>query len=199
MLFSPVYIEAHPRRNAAFASRMNLRDAVHANSSRLFKSFNPFTFNSFRTLLHNGRLQPLSFQSLPDSFHRNGGVYPLAPSSSTACSPICSISRRPSLFSSTAYKMPLQQLLCFDNHPFSWGVYPPRFYPEPAATRRGANLAAEGRLSHFVLESAALEHLQRAMIQGSQPRGDTGRTIDCICAGCGTIARTETIERKRRS
>jgi hypothetical protein len=27
MLFSPVYTEAHPRRNAAFASRMNLRDA----------------------------------------------------------------------------------------------------------------------------------------------------------------------------
>jgi hypothetical protein len=50
-----------------------------------------------------------------------------------------------------------------------------------------------------VLESAALEHLQRAMIQGAQPRGDTGRTIDCICAGCGTIARPETIERKRRS
>jgi hypothetical protein len=56
-----------------------------------------------------------------------------------------------------------------------------------------------GYLFHFVLESAALEHLQRVMIQGSQPRGDTGRTIDCICTGCGTIARTETIERKRRS
>jgi len=71
--------------------------------------------------------------------------------------------------------------------------------PGAPAARRGANLAGEGRLSHFVLESAALEHLQRAMIQGAQPRGDTGRTIACVCAGCGTIARTETIERKRRS
>jgi hypothetical protein len=26
--------------------------------------------------LHNGRLQPLCLQSLPDSFHRNGSVYP---------------------------------------------------------------------------------------------------------------------------
>ena len=75
----------------------------------------------------------------------------------------------------------------------------PIVYPEPAAARRDANLAGEGRLSHSVLESAALEHLQRAMIQGSQPRGDKGRTIDRICTGCGTIARPETIERKRRS
>jgi hypothetical protein len=37
-----------------------------------------------------------------------------------------SISRRPSHFSSTAYKMLLPQLLCFDNDPFSWGVYPPQ-------------------------------------------------------------------------
>jgi hypothetical protein len=72
-------------------------------------------------------------------------------------------------------------------------------YPEPAAARRRANSAGEGTLSHFVLESAALERLQRAMIQGAQPRGHTGRTIDCICAGYGTVARPETIERKRRS
>src|SRR5713226_7195999 len=39
-----------------------------------------------------------------------------------------SISRRPSPFSSTAYKMLLPQLLCFDNDPFSWGVYTPHFY-----------------------------------------------------------------------
>jgi hypothetical protein len=32
MLFSPVYAEAHPRRIAAFASRMNLRDAAHATT-----------------------------------------------------------------------------------------------------------------------------------------------------------------------
>src|SRR4029077_1630795 len=33
-----------------------------------------------------------------------------------------SISPRPSHFSSTAYKMLLLQLLCFENHPFSRGV-----------------------------------------------------------------------------
>ena len=37
-----------------------------------------------------------------------------------------SISRRPSHFSSTAYKMLLPQLLCFHNDLFSWGVYPPQ-------------------------------------------------------------------------
>jgi hypothetical protein len=37
-----------------------------------------------------------------------------------------SISRRPSPFSSTAYKMLFPQPLCFDNDPFSWGVYPPQ-------------------------------------------------------------------------
>jgi hypothetical protein len=31
-------------------------------------------------LLHNGRPQPFSFQALPDSFHRHGGVYPLTQS-----------------------------------------------------------------------------------------------------------------------
>src|SRR5260370_26326491 len=66
MLSSPVYTESHPRRNA-----------VHTNSSISFKSFNSRIFNSFRTLLHNRRLQPLYFQSLPDSFHCHGGVYPL--------------------------------------------------------------------------------------------------------------------------
>ena len=36
-----------------------------------------------------------------------------------------SISCRPSHFFSTAYKMLLPQLLCFDNDPFSWGGVPP--------------------------------------------------------------------------
>jgi hypothetical protein len=38
---------------------------------------------------------------------------------------ISSISRRPSHFSSTTYKMLLPQLLCFDNDPFSWEVFIP--------------------------------------------------------------------------
>jgi hypothetical protein len=91
-----------------------------------------------------GTLYPFSFQSLVGSFSPScsngtpfisftfillrtlssstGGYTPLPPSSSTDASPICSISRRPSLFSSIAYKMLLPQLLCFDNDPFSWGV-----------------------------------------------------------------------------
>jgi hypothetical protein len=87
MLFFPVYTEAHPPRFAAFASRMNLRgtafvsradlrDAAQKDSSASLKSFNPLIFNGFRTLLHNGRPQPPCFQSLPDSFHCNGGYTP---------------------------------------------------------------------------------------------------------------------------
>src|SRR5258708_6203432 len=33
------------------------------------------------------------------------------------------ISRRPSPFCSATYKMLFAQLLCFENDPFSWGVY----------------------------------------------------------------------------
>jgi hypothetical protein len=74
-----------------------------------------------------GTPQPLSFQSLVDSFHGNRGVTPLFVFPSTASSPISPTSRRASHFSSTAYKMLLPQLLCFDNDPFSWwGVPPPR-------------------------------------------------------------------------
>jgi hypothetical protein len=70
---------------------------------------NPFVFNRFRTL------------SIAM------GVYtPIALFFPTACPPIASISRRPSHFSSIAYKMLLAQLLSFDNDPFSWGVYTPR-------------------------------------------------------------------------
>jgi hypothetical protein len=54
LLSSAVYIEAHSRRSAAFASRMNLRDAANAASSRSLQSFNFFTFNGFRTLSRNG-------------------------------------------------------------------------------------------------------------------------------------------------
>jgi hypothetical protein len=71
-----------------------------------------------------GARNPFSFQSLADSFPCNGGVPPLSLFSSTASSLISSISRRPSHFSSTAYKMLLPQLLSFDNHPFSWGCTP---------------------------------------------------------------------------
>jgi len=80
MLSSPVYSESHPRRSAAFASRMNLRDAAHGNSSNPCKSFNSFTFNGFPTLLRNGAAQPPCFHTVPDSFHRNGGVYPFTQS-----------------------------------------------------------------------------------------------------------------------
>ena len=64
MLSSPVYTKGHLRRIAAFASRMNLRDAADEPSCTSFTSFNSFASSYFRTLLRNGRLQPLSFQSL---------------------------------------------------------------------------------------------------------------------------------------
>jgi hypothetical protein len=47
LLSSPVYTEAHPRRSAVFASRMNLRDAALAASCI---SSNSFASYSFRTL-----------------------------------------------------------------------------------------------------------------------------------------------------
>jgi len=64
---------------------------------------------------------PFNFILLQILFLTTDGYTPLPPSSSTAASPICSISRRPSHLSSSAYKMLLPQLLCFDNDPFSWG------------------------------------------------------------------------------
>jgi len=70
-------------------------------------------------------------QALPS--HRDLSLHPASlcvrclPRSDRGLPPAqCPIPRRPSLFSSTAYKMLLPQLLCFDNHPFSWGVYPPQ-------------------------------------------------------------------------
>jgi hypothetical protein len=44
LLSSPVYIEAHPRRIAA-----------HGDLASSLRSFNPFSFNSFRTLSHQWR------------------------------------------------------------------------------------------------------------------------------------------------
>jgi hypothetical protein len=102
-----------------------------------FKSFNPFTSNSFRTLAEQWSAATPVFSDACGLFPLQWGYIPLyperfsrkAPSSSTAAPPISSISHRPSLFSSTAYKMLLPQLVCFDNDPFSWGVYtPPRLF-----------------------------------------------------------------------
>jgi hypothetical protein len=80
-LSSFVYIETHPRRNAAFASRMNLRDAAHANS---FKSFNPFTFKGFPTLLRNRRPTTLFFSIDSALFLSPWGCTPLFTSHSCA-------------------------------------------------------------------------------------------------------------------
>src|SRR5258708_39544241 len=54
--------------------------------------------------------------------HRGEGVPPLLPTCPTrnAQKHFAHL-----LFFSTACAMPLSQLLSFDNHPFSWGVYPP--------------------------------------------------------------------------
>jgi hypothetical protein len=114
MLSSPVYAETHPRRNVA-----------HRNFSNSLRSFNSFIFNGFRTLSYQWTPATLSLSIGSGLFPLQWRCIPLALSSSTASSPVSSISRRPSHFSSTAYKMLLPQLLCFDNDPFSWGVYTP--------------------------------------------------------------------------
>jgi hypothetical protein len=140
MLSSPVYTETHPHRSAAFPSRMNLRGLVPAATGYSVCKLVipviptdiciPFLFN--RSASHRLRRGPTGsllspFLSSPcRHFHsQQGGTPPLPPSSSTVPSPICSISRRPSHFASTTYKMLLPQILCIDNDPFSWGVYTP--------------------------------------------------------------------------
>jgi len=106
------------------------------------------------SLLFATHTDSTSCKSFPcHSYENTGGVYQLFPfwftqsglgegNSSLPC-PFsnCSISCRPSHFSSTAYKMLLPQLLCFDNDPFSGGVYPSyhfifRSLPESALRER---------------------------------------------------------------
>jgi hypothetical protein len=96
-------------------------DYAHASSFSSSTSFNSFTSNCFHTLLPDGAHTTLFLSIVSAVFLSQRGCTPLALFSSTASSPISSISRRPSHFSSTAYKMLLPQPLCFDNHPFSWG------------------------------------------------------------------------------
>jgi hypothetical protein len=60
------------------------RSTISPTSPKPLSSFNSFTFNGFQTLSHNGRPQPMCFHTFPDSFHRDGGVYPLRPSSPNA-------------------------------------------------------------------------------------------------------------------
>jgi len=73
------YAEHSPRRASLHFSYM------FAFSLNADPSFNSFIFNGFRTLLRNGAPQPPCFQTLPDSFHCNGGVYPPRISSLSAC------------------------------------------------------------------------------------------------------------------
>jgi hypothetical protein len=76
MLFSPVYTEAHPLQNAPIASRMNLREAVHAASRPSSVFSNPFRPYPFRTLCKiRGIGYPLTLSTL-----RDGRVSTFSPS-----------------------------------------------------------------------------------------------------------------------
>jgi hypothetical protein len=99
-------------RDAPFASRMHLRDAAHGHSSKSLKSFNPFIFNGFKTLLSNrrpatplssidSRLFPLQWRCIPPLF------FPLI---RLACAP-------------RAHKMRsfAQQVLCLPHFPYFMG------------------------------------------------------------------------------
>jgi hypothetical protein len=132
-----VYAEAHPRRIAA-----------HGDSPISLKSFNSFISNSFRTLSRHTRspnplpsivcgLFPSQWGCIPPSqaelCYDKNSLYSRSvprclcgnPSHGLPLLQSVLFSRRPSHFPSTVYKMLLPQLLCFDNHPVSWGVYPP--------------------------------------------------------------------------
>jgi hypothetical protein len=133
MLSSPVYTKAHPRRIALAATtgypvcKLVTPKAPTDPTSTLYL----FSFQSladpYSPSCSNGTPSiSFNFILLQTLSLTTDGYTPLILFSSTASSPICSIFRRPSHFSSTAYKMLLPQLLCFDNDPFSWGCIPPR-------------------------------------------------------------------------
>jgi hypothetical protein len=96
MLLSPVYIESHPRRTTVFVSRMNLRDAAHASSSKSMKSFKPCAFNNFRTLAAHwsaatplcsitSGLFPLQWGCIPPSTGMSSNKNSLFPRSVSRC------------------------------------------------------------------------------------------------------------------
>jgi hypothetical protein len=73
MLFSPVYIEAHPRRSRVFVSRIGLRDAAIASRMNLRDAFPPAIGYSVCKLVTpatptapTGTLYLFSFQSLAE-------------------------------------------------------------------------------------------------------------------------------------
>ncbi len=77
MLVSAVYIEVHPRRSAAFASRMHLRDAAPGHSTTPLRSFNSFIVNGFRTPFTQRRSRnPFFFNRLGTLSIATRGVYP---------------------------------------------------------------------------------------------------------------------------
>src|ERR1700674_169931 len=88
---------------------------------------------SFPSQLNGEPSISFPFTPLRTLFLTTDGYAPLPPTKSPSCpefrgdrssrrASISSIFRHPSLLISQVYKMPLQQLPCFDNHPFSWGV-----------------------------------------------------------------------------
>jgi hypothetical protein len=103
-------------------SALSPRPLVHSRHST------PLTSNGFRTPLRNRRTSTPFLSIACGLFPSQWGCTPLALFSSTAPCSFSSVSHRPSHFVSTACNMPLSQLFCFDNHPFSWGVYTPHFY-----------------------------------------------------------------------
>jgi hypothetical protein len=106
----PVYKPVTPRPFNGNSYPLSFQYISRPSSPSLSNgtAFISFIFIALRTLsTATGGYTPSLFFSRP----------PLASISSISC--------HPSHFPSTTYKMLLPQLLCFHNHPFSWGVYPP--------------------------------------------------------------------------
>jgi hypothetical protein len=135
MLFFPVFAKLQPRPDPPAAprafhtddwpDRLQISYAKDSNGRLYPFSFQSLVVSSSPSPSHGVLCIPFIFLSLRTLSFATGGYTPLAQSFCTASSPTSFISRRPSHFSSTTYKMLFQQPLCFDNHPFSWGVYPP--------------------------------------------------------------------------
>src|SRR4029077_7207281 len=125
MLSSPVFAKLQRRIVPPGIPSLPLSSLATRHSSSI-----PFLFNRSSSLRLRRRpteryISPLCSYLCPRSPSRQGGTPPASLYSRPPLDSISSIFRRPSYFSSTTYKMLLPQLLCFDNHPFSCGVYPP--------------------------------------------------------------------------
>ncbi len=135
MLFFPVYNESDPRPLFGLP--------LTADCTLFPFSYSPnplpcppkiFKINTCKSVSKQTTLTPIRMNTYEK--HRGEGAPPTFPSRNAR-----KHFAHP-LFFSTTCAMPFSQPLSFDNHPFSWGVYPPqRRTPAPRAISLAVNMA----------------------------------------------------------